>query len=165
MVGISTKRAAILLFGIMTIAFCPGCAMFQAQGDHSFFRGRLADGRQVELCEDWRMDALRNNAQHNYSALLVQVSADDQRVIQHEIARQTGTATKVPDFWFEKVEARSDASGQRVWFIDESNKQVIASMDLQNGKTTGPRDRPPPWASPNGGQRVVPSPACRQGAS
>lgn len=53
---------------------------------------------------------------------------------------------------FENVEARTDETGQKVWFVQRDTSRIIASVDLYTRETTGPDDEPPAWATPDGGK-------------
>ena len=57
---------------------------------------------------------------------------------------------------FENVEGRIDQTGQKVWFVQRDAGRIIATVDLYTGKTTGPDDDPPAWATLNGGKPLPP---------
>jgi len=59
-------------------------------------------------------------------------------------------------FDYQDVEARVDADGRYIWFIDRTGGKVIGSVDRVTGQTTGPGDEPPEWATLDGGQRLDP---------
>lgn len=161
MIATVLKTSSILLSGIAILVSCSGCAAFQGHGLNPLYHGQLSDGRKIELSEYWEMDAIRNNPQFNYVALIVGVTTPEQPPVEYEVARQGGTQKTVQSihFQFGQLEARTDASGQRLWFVDKSAGGVIASLDLLTVAATGPQDWPPPWADPKGGRLVAPAPS------
>jgi hypothetical protein len=52
---------------------------------------------------------------------------------------------------FLNVRVRTDETGQRIWFVESSTGRILATLDRQTGRTTGPDDEPPAWAKPDGG--------------
>jgi hypothetical protein len=54
-------------------------------------------------------------------------------------------------YQFGDVQARTDAQGQRVWFVDTKDGKIVGSIDRQTGETTGPNDPAPTWATVDGG--------------
>jgi hypothetical protein len=50
------------------------------------------------------------------------------------------------------VEGRIDQTGQKVRFVQPDTGRIVATLDLYSGKTTGPDDEPPAWATPAGGK-------------
>jgi hypothetical protein len=49
------------------------------------------------------------------------------------------------------LEGRADAERKHVWVVDRKAARVIASLDLETDKGTGPFDPAPEWATVNGG--------------
>lgn len=54
-------------------------------------------------------------------------------------------------FNVDEIEVRADETRNKVWFIDKRAGKVIATLDRETGKTTGPDDQPPDWATLDGG--------------
>ena len=52
---------------------------------------------------------------------------------------------------FEDAEARIDESRRKIWFVERDTGRIIATLDLETARTTGPDDEPPSWATPEGG--------------
>jgi hypothetical protein len=79
------------------------------------------------------------------------------KLTEADYALKRAGATEWPShkaFNYTDVDARCDADGQRIWFVDRTTQKVIGSVDRQSGATSGPDDVPPAWATVDGG-RVV----------
>jgi hypothetical protein len=50
-----------------------------------------------------------------------------------------------------ELEGRTDATRQRVWIVDKETGEVIATLDRSSNTVTGLRDKPPAWATMEGG--------------
>ncbi len=57
-------------------------------------------------------------------------------------------------FEFGSIEARSDATRQRIWFVDTQTGKIAGSIDRETGQTTGPDDTTPAWATSTNGERL-----------
>lgn len=134
-----------------------GCS----SADHSSTRMRmktlcsaeLDECREIQLTCDRLRDREAGEPKHTYEQLRVVV-----RPRKHLSFEQTVKAVElklgVPhgQFRFENVEARRDATGQKVWFVQRDTSRIIATVDLQSHETTGPDDETPAWATPHGGE-------------
>jgi hypothetical protein len=64
----------------------------------------------------------------------------------------------------EHADARIDEARQKIWFVERDTDRIIATLDLETGRTTGPDDEPPAWATPDGGLPLEPPSGYRPGA-
>ena len=64
---------------------------------------------------------------------------------------ERGSGSGSGQFDFDHLQIRSDESRQKIWFVETSSGQVIATLDRSTGAVTGPDDLHPAWAEPDGG--------------
>jgi hypothetical protein len=126
-----------------------GCLVFQKQnsmgcewnGDPAFtLKFYVFDQRNVVL----------RDAKHNFTELSLTLES----ATEHAgglVARQPCT----PDdrelaMFMDGYEARVDPGHRRFWVVRDG--KVMATLDRDTGRTTGPSDTPPEWAKPEAGE-------------
>ena len=112
----------------------------------------LDEYREVELSYGVRSEREGWEPTRKYEQLVLEVRPRpslSSRHILKTIERKAGVLGG--ELRFENVRARTDETRQKVWFVDTSTGRVIATLDRQTGRTTGPDDEPPAWAKTDGG--------------
>ncbi|MFQ5807954.1 MAG: hypothetical protein ACE5I3_16030 [Phycisphaerae bacterium] len=161
----------LMIFGISaSCAANPGCAVFECKGRFPMHQARLDDGRTIHLAEYIQYNAVLRGPQHNFVELSLSVVSDADSskaaVCAGGVCRRGGVGANVvarrgsedwhglERFKFGKLVARSNTSRNEVWVVDVDASRVIATLDCRTGATTGPDDKPPPWATLGGGVRL-----------
>jgi hypothetical protein len=121
----------------------------------TLYSAGLDDCREIALTRDRLKDCEAGQPERTYELLRV-VVRPRQELSFEQTVKEVELKPGVPrgQCRFENVEARTDESGQRVWFVQRDNSRIIATVDLETHKTTGPDDQPPGWATPNGGRSL-----------
>jgi hypothetical protein len=118
----------------------------------------LDECREIALTCDQLQDREAGKPERTYE--LLRVVVQPRRHLHFEQAvKQVELKLGVPrgQCRFEDVEARRDATGQKVWFVQRDTSRIIATVDLWTRETTGPVDEPPAWATPDGGEPLGPA--------
>lgn len=144
--------------GVTMAVLCSGCGSSTYSESHSLYRGPLDDRYDL-----WLTHA--STKRINHTPLLEEreesmtVSIEPRPLKSAHYTLKSVEVDRWPSwshFDFQNVEARVDADGRYIWFIDREGGTVIGSVDRVTGQTTGPGDQPPEWATLDGGQRLVP---------
>ncbi|MHC4235760.1 MAG: hypothetical protein ACYSUQ_11640, partial [Planctomycetota bacterium] len=108
---------------------------------------------EIELTYDRLRDREAGEPQRAYELLRIVVQPRQQLSFERTV-KTVELKFGVPrgQCRFENVEARRDETGQKVWFVQRDTSRIVATLDLQTHKTTGPDDEPPAWATPDGGE-------------
>jgi len=134
-----------------------GCAAFQSRGVHEEFRGKLDAERTVVLSRSVQRDMLRTGERHNYAELELALENQEGVLLHQQVARIAGTYQNPPAFRFGTIEGRVSEQGDKLWFIDQEARKIIASIDLETQRVTGPADAAPEWAGLRNGKTIEPS--------
>ncbi len=112
----------------------------------------LDEYREVELSYDVGSDREGWGPVRKYERLVLKVrprpSLHFKRVLK-TIEQKPGVSSG--ELRFLDVVARTDETRQKVWFVESGTGRILATLDRQTGRTTGPDDEPPTWAKPDGG--------------
>jgi len=113
----------------------------------------LDECRDITLTCDRLRDHEAGKPERTYEQLRV-VVRPRQRLSFEQTLKTVELKSGVPhgQCRFENVEARTDETGQKVWFVQRDTSRIVATLDLATHQTTGPDDEPPAWATPNGGR-------------
>jgi hypothetical protein len=113
----------------------------------------LDECREIELTYDRLRDREAGEPPRAYELLRIVVQPRQQLSFEQTV-KTVELKFGVPrgQCRFENVEARRDETGQKVWFVQRDTSRIVATLDLQTHKTTGPDDEPPAWATPDGGE-------------
>jgi hypothetical protein len=147
---------ALILVGYVSSAFFMGCAhgvtsestkvrLVQWQAD-------LDDSREVSLSVYQSHDKTEGEADREYEELILEVKPREHsqsKVVLKSVDSKSGDL--VGQFNADEIEVRADETRNKVWFVDKRAGKVIATVDRETGKTTGPDDEPPAWATLEGG--------------
>jgi hypothetical protein len=150
---------ALAALGIAIVLAAAGCSTTSSSTltRHAICRGNLDDYRQIELTYDVREDREGLMPPRRCEQLTIEVKPRPELHFRQAVkAIDLGSTAPRGQLCFENVVARTDETRQRVWFIQRDTGRVIATLDRQTGQTTGPDDEPPPWATPTGGQLLMP---------
>jgi hypothetical protein len=124
----------------------------------------LDEYREIELSHDVLREREGLERERKYERLVLRIrprpGLRSKRVLK-TIERRPGERGAELRFW--NVVARTDATRQKVWFVERGTGRILATVDLLTGRTTGPDDEPPAWAEPDGGQPM--DSACESGVS
>ena len=114
--------------------------------------------RVIELTYDRTWDRDAGEPERKYEQLRVVVKPRPQLSFDQVVKKvELKSGVRRGQCRFENVEARRDASGQKVWFVQRGTSRIIATVDLETHETTGPDDEPPAWATPEGGKLLEPA--------
>jgi hypothetical protein len=116
----------------------------------------LDECREIELTYDRLRDREVGEPERAYELLRVVVKPRQQLRFEQTV-KTVELKFGVPpgQCRFENVEARRDETGQKVWFVQGDTSRIVATLDLQTRETTGPDDKPPDWATPDGGEPLA----------
>ena len=150
-------------------AMSGGCRMFSNRGiARDSVAWTLEGSRTVRFIGEREVNETAFTKRRVRDELCVQIVSGGAVIRQWTVGRWEDdarpTSTHVS---LRQLEARTDATGQRVWILDTSSKRVVASADLKTGATTGIQDAAPSWAKPDGGvvlqSAPLPRPRLRPG--
>jgi hypothetical protein len=151
-----TTRTCLAVLAGIALLIGAGCASSytssQTRWSRDLCRGHLNEYLDIRLSYDVVKDRDELSPPREYEQLMLRVAPrDDHRV---RVALKTVDLDPgVPrgQLRFNNVQARTDGTGARVWFIDMDTGRILATLDRRNGVTTGPDDPPPPWATADSG--------------
>ena len=151
------KNKAFLYVAFISVAICGamsgGCRLLTNRGiarDHVAWA--LAENRTVRFVAETEVNDTVFRSRRVRDELCLQIVSDRRVVRQWTIARwEDGPRPKSAGISLAHLEARADASRQRIWVVDTNGKRVVASVDLRTGGTTGIEDAAPRWAKLAGG--------------
>lgn len=113
----------------------------------------LDECREIALTCDRLRDHQAGEPEREYELLRVIVRPREQLSFEETVKKvELKLGEPRGQCRFDDVEARCDASGQKVWFVQRGTGRIVATVDLWTQKTTGPDDEPPVWATPDGGK-------------
>jgi hypothetical protein len=153
------KTCRMIVFATATICLTNlGCAVFECKGLWPAHKAVLDESRTVRLAYYVQHNMVLRGPQHNYAELSLFVEADKEGPMAGGVVARRGSTLgcQVNSFQLGELEARADDARERVWLVDKDAKRVVASLDCGTGATTGPDDRPPPWATLDAGVRLEP---------
>jgi hypothetical protein len=150
-----------------------GCAVFENRAATPLCEASLDGDRTICLTEYTQQNAALRGPKYNFDELTLTVgsagvtgtgeTACKCRFCRpagdtvHVVARRDGQdMNSVERFKLGRLEARSNAAREKLWIVDLDASRVVATLDLDTTKTTGPDDEPPAWATPTGGVRLKP---------
>ena len=148
----------VLLTGTgLSLAVFSGCAADTVTTSEvkNLYRGDLDDCHEVRLVHESVKHQVGLKPEERYERLSIVVRP--RQVADADYALKRVGASDWPSqkaFHYTDVDARCDAEGQRIWFVDRTTQKVIGSVDRRTGQTSGPDDVAPAWATADGG-RVV----------
>ena len=108
--------------------------------------------REVGLSYDVRKEREGWESVRRYEMLTLEVRPRPSLRSKHvlkTIEQKPGSSSG--ELRFQDVEVRTDETRQKVWFVERRTGRILATLDRQSGRTTGPDDEPPAWAKPDGG--------------
>jgi hypothetical protein len=149
----SSCRACLALSAVLTL-FLTGCTpgLSSTLTSYPLSCARLDEYREVELSYGVRSEREGWEPERKYEQLVLRVrprrSLHFKQVLK-TVERKPGVASG--ELRFENVRGRTDETRQKVWFVETETGRILATLDRQTGRTTGPDDEPPSWATPEGG--------------
>jgi hypothetical protein len=150
--GLVVLGAGLILIGV-------GCASTRTSSRTvnrtTLWRGDLDECREVRLSYDLIWDRDSTQPLRKYEQLTVQVSPREYLEFKRA-AKTIELKFGVPrgQLRFENVEARTDETRQKIWFVERDTGRIVATLDRETGTVTGPDDEQPPWATSDGGVRL-----------
>ena len=123
------------------------------------WRADLDEWREVMLSCDLVQDRTDTGPVRTYEQLRLAVRP--RKHLHFESTLKTvelGPGVPRGQLRYRNVEARTDETHRKVWFVQRDTGRIIATFDREKGETTGPDDKPPAWATPDGGE-LLDSPA------
>jgi len=150
-----------------------GCVVFENRAATPVCWARLDADRTIGLTEYVQHNAVLRGPKYNVDELTLTVSsasatAAGQATCKCRCCRPAGDNVRVVArrgeqdrsgvrrFQLGRLEARSDAARDKLWIVDLDAGRIVATLDLDTMKTTGPDDEPPAWATLTGGVRLEP---------
>jgi hypothetical protein len=162
-----SKRVSLCWLPVVCVVLtlvCIGCAPERSStltSDPLCCAG-LDKCREIVLSYDVLGEREGLGPERKYEQLVLRIrprpSLGSKRILK-TIERKPGEPGGELRFW--NVEARTDETGQKVWFVEKSTGRVLATVDLATGRTTSPDDKAPAWAKPGAGQPM--GAACESG--
>jgi hypothetical protein len=139
---------------LLTLA-CLGCQpeYHSTLTSEPLYCAGLDEYREIELSYGVRKEREGMEPERTHEQLVLKIRPRPSlrsKVVLKSVERKAGVksgALRFPD-----VVARTDETGQKVWFVQNGTGRILATMDLETGKATGPDDEPPAWATPEGGR-------------
>ena len=117
-------------------------------------RGTLDDCREVRLSEVWVRDCENGRLVDEYLQLRIEVRPRDDLSFERSLKKAEPRREALGKFDLHNLEVRADGSRSKVWFVERDTDRIIATLDRETGRTTGPDDEPPTWATQDGGERL-----------
>lgn len=146
----------IILCGIVSSALVLGCAHGVTSESTKVrlvqWQANLDDSREVSLSVYQSTDKTEGQPDSKSEELILEVRPREQlkfKVVLKSVDSKSGDL--VGQFNADEIDVRADETRSKVWFVDKRAGKVIATLDRETGKTTGPDDDPPSWATPDGG--------------
>ena len=150
--GLSTFLSASLVFG------GAGCSSSYSTECTAMIRATchetLDDCREVGLSEVWVRDYENGRLVDEYSQLRTEVRPRDDLRFERSLKKAEPRRGALGKFDLHNLEIRADVSRSKVWFVERDTDRIIATLDRETGRTTGPDDEPPTWATPDSGERL-----------
>jgi hypothetical protein len=147
--------------GVLTIVIVTsaGCATPETSSTRIRMQTLSSAGldscREIQLTRDRVLDRESGQPEREYEVLRIVVKPREHLNFERTV-KQVELKYGLPrrPCHYENVEARSDESHQRIWFVQRDTGKIVATVDLATDATTGPDDEPPAWATPDGGRRL-----------
>ena len=141
-------RVAILALLAAATVGSTGCTMYACGKS---YRGHLDSWREVELehCTETNLILAGGHTDLHISASGIDPSGGD----WYYHGASIGQFSKWRRWPYDlaSLEGRTDAERKHVWVVDRKAARVVASLDLETDKGTGPFDPAPEWATVDGG--------------
>jgi len=157
-------RRSILLRGLLVLlSVCltledAGCSSSYSTERTAMIRATchetLDDCREVGLSEVWVRDYENGRLVDEYFQLQIEVCPRDDLRFERSLKKAKPRREALGEFDLHDLEVRADGSRSKVWFVERDTDRIIATLDRETGRTTGPDDEPPTWATPDGGERL-----------
>lgn len=148
--------ALLLALPALTILAGVGCSSSQSstrtRWSYALCQGHLNEYLDFELSHDMVSDRIGVSPTHKYEQLMLRVTPRDdlrERRALKTIDLVPGASRK--QLRFENVQARTDDTRTRIWFVETETGRILATLDRETGVATGPDDTPPSWAISDGG--------------
>jgi hypothetical protein len=114
----------------------------------------LDDCREVGLSEVWVRDCENGRLVDEYLQLRIEVRPRADLSFERSLKKAAPRRGALGKFDLHDLEVRADGSRSKVWFVERDTDRIIATLDRETGRTTGPDDEPPTWATPEGGEQL-----------
>ncbi|MBN1512619.1 MAG: hypothetical protein JXB13_11450 [Phycisphaerae bacterium] len=125
---------------------------------HTISQGNLDACRQVILSYDVSEECEGTQPEREYEQLTLEIGPRKHLHSEYTLTKiELKLGVPRGQLRFDAADARIDDSGQKVWFVERGTDRIIATLDLETGRTTGPDDAAPPWATPHGGSPLEPA--------
>jgi hypothetical protein len=125
---------------------------------HTISEGTLDECREVALSYDVLQEREGTQPERKYEQLILRIYPRKHLSYERTL-KSVEMKPGVPSgqLRIESAEARIDQAREKVWFVEPDTSRILATLDLQTGRTTGPDDEPPAWATPDGGMPLEPA--------
>jgi len=118
----------------------------------AWWRWNLNECQEVRLSCDFVRDRTSGHPERKYEQFVLRVNP--RRHLRFERTLKTVELVRGArrgQIRFEEIEARTDDTHQKVWFVESETGRILATLDRATGNTTGPDDPAPAWATQDGG--------------
>ena len=150
----------LVLWGVISCTWVLGCAHGVSSESTRVrlvqWQANLDDCREVSLSVYQSTDNIEGQPERKSEELTLEVrprkNLQFERVLKSVDDKSGDLAGQ---FNADEIEVRADETRNKVWFVDKRAGKVIATLDRETGKTTGPDDQPPDWATLDGGKPLA----------